>query len=151
MSRPTRPTRLSVLLSAVVLVLAAVSAGCGNSTPTTPTPTPTPTPQATPVIALFTDPVSGFTTRDVRDVQNQIVQFDTANNALIWAADGRSFAGYPVSGNSIQGGSCQVRFGTENGDPRAYFTETGPETICDIEVVGGQLVISPTNVKVPHS
>ena len=88
-------------------------------------------------------------TSDVRDVQNQIVRFDIANNALIWVADGRSFPGYPVSGNFVRTDrSFQIRFGTD-GERRAYFTETASATICDIEVVGGQLSISPTNVKVP--
>ena len=102
-----------------------------------------------PVLAVFSEP-SGFMTSDVRDVQGQIVRFDTANNALIWAADGRSFSGYPVSGDFIGADrTFQVRFGTENGERRAYFTETGPATICDINVVNGQLTILPTNVPVP--
>jgi hypothetical protein len=104
---------------------------------------------APPVLAVFSDS-SGFMTSDVRDVQGQIVRFDTANHALIWAATDRSFSGYPVSGNFIGSDRAfQVRFGTEAGERRAYFTETGPETICDIDVVNGQLVILPTNVRVP--
>jgi len=89
-------------------------------------------------------------TPDVRDVNEQIVQFDTANNALIWKADGRSFPGYPISGLFIRADRAfQVRFGTKDGERRAYFTETGPATICDIEVVNGVLTILPTNVPVP--
>src|SRR5262245_55726 len=150
MSQSTpRAKKLSVHLpAAVMFVLTAAGAGCGGSKPTTPS---TPTPQATPVIAVFTDTATGFMTSDIRDAQNQIVRFDTANNALIWAADGRSFPGYPISGNSIGSGSFQVRFGSENGEPRAYFTETGPATVCDIEVIGGQLFITATNVKVPQT
>jgi hypothetical protein len=132
----------------VLFLLIGGTAGCGSSPPTTPgNPPPPPTPR-TPVIAEFRDPASTFTTRDVRDVDDQIVQFDTANNALIWVADGRSFPGYPVSGNLISSGGFQVRFGTKNGECRAYFTETGPATICDINVVNGQLVILPTSVAV---
>ena len=105
---------------------------------------------APPVLAVFSDPDSTFMTSDVRDVQGQIVRFDTANHALIWAATDRSFSGYPVSGTFIRSDRAfQVRFGTEAGERRAYFTETGPETICDIDVVNGQLVILPTNVRVP--
>jgi hypothetical protein len=78
------------------------------------------------------------------------VRFDTASISLIWAADGRSFSGYPVSGLFIRADRFfQVRFGTKDGERRAYFTETVATTICDIEIVGGQLVISPTNVTVP--
>ena len=99
---------------------------------------------------MFTDPASNFSTSDVRDVQDQIVRFDTANNSLIWAADGRSFPGYPVSGTFVRADKFfQVRFGTKNGEHRAYFTEAASATICDVEVVNGQLVISPTAVPVP--
>ena len=45
----------------------------------------------------------------------------------------------------------QVRFGTKDGERRAYFTEAEATTICDIEIVGGQLMITPTNVNVPGS
>jgi hypothetical protein len=78
------------------------------------------------------------------------VRFDTANNALIWTADGRSFSGYRVSGNFIRADrNFQVRFGTRDGERRAYFTETVSATICDIEIAGGQLVINPTTATVP--
>jgi hypothetical protein len=81
-------------------------------------------------------------------VDNQIVRFDTANSALIWVASGQSFTGFTVNGLFL-GGSFQVRFGTDGGERRAYFTEVGPATICDIEVINGQLVILPTTVGVP--
>lgn len=51
--------------------------------------------RTTPVIAQFTEPDSTFMTSDIRDVDEQIVQFDTANNELIWKADDRSFPGIP--------------------------------------------------------
>jgi hypothetical protein len=89
-------------------------------------------------------------TSDIRDVQGQIVRFDMANGSLIWVADGRSFSGYPVNGLFIRADRFfQVRFGTEVGERRAYFTEAVATTICDVEVAGGQLVITPTNVHVP--
>jgi hypothetical protein len=124
-----------------------ITGNFGGSRTATVNVTPPPLPVQ---IAVFSDPPSSFMTSDVRDVQGQIVQFDTANNALIWAADSRSFSGYPVSGTFIGADRAfQVRFGTDAGERRAYFTETGPETICDIDVVNGQLVILPTNVRVP--
>jgi hypothetical protein len=43
----------------------------------------------------------------------------------------------------------QIRFGTKDGERRAYFTETASATICDIAVSGGHLLISPTTVPVP--
>lgn len=132
----------------LLLTLDLTAAGCGGSAPTTTGPSPSPTPQVN--LAVFHDPASTFTTSDVRDVQEQIVRFDTASNSLIWAADGRSFPGYPVEGNFIRSDRAfQIRFGTKNGDQRAYFTETATGTICDIEVTGGQLVLTSTTVTVP--
>jgi hypothetical protein len=123
-----------------------ITGNFGGSRTATVNVTPPPLPVQ---LAVFSDS-SGFMTSDVRDVQGQIVQFDTANHALIWAADGRSFAGYPVSGDFIGANRAfRVLFGTEDGQRRAYFTETVPETICDINVVNGQLIILPTNVRVP--
>ena len=137
-----------------LLILIEGMAGCGGSASApTPQPTPTTTPPPGPVqLAVFSDPDSSFMTSDVRDVQRQIVRFDVASNSLIWVGDGRSFSGYPASGLFIGADrSFQVRFGTEDGERRAYFTEAAAETICDIEIVGGQLVITGTNVKVPGS
>jgi hypothetical protein len=100
---------------------------------------------------VFSDPATSFMTSDVRDAQGQIVRFDVASNSLIWVGDGRSFSGYPVNGLFIRADRFfQVRFGTD-GERRAYFTETVTTTICDIEVVGGQLVITGTNLRVPGS
>jgi hypothetical protein len=151
MTRVSRKLRVQVLRTVVVLMAVGGVGGCGDSdsAPTAPSP-PTPPPPAPVQLAVFTDPASGFSTSDVRDVQEQIVRFDMTSNSLIWAADGRSFSGYPVSGLFIRADRFfQVRFGTKDGQRRAYFTETVATTICDIEIVGGQLVISPTNVTVP--
>ena len=140
------------------LVLFAVAAACDGSgspptRPSAPTPSaPTPPPAAQIQLAVFSDPASTFTTSDVRDVQDQIVRFDTASTSLIWAADGRSFPGYPVAGNFV--GYCcffQVRFGTKDGERQAYLTDFDTATIWDIEIVGGQLTFSLTNVRVPGS
>src|SRR4030095_8653486 len=101
----------------LLLMLLEGMSGCGgsNSTPAAPS-TPTPPPPAQVQPARFTDPASGFTTSDVRDVQEQIVQFDTTSNSLIWGVDGRRFPGYPVSGNFIGSDKAfQVRFGMKDG------------------------------------
>ena len=96
------------------------------------------------------DPMSSFLTLDVRDVQEQIVRFDLTSGSLIWVADNRMFAGYPVSGYFIRADRAfQVRFGTVGGERRADFTETERATICDISVVGGNLLILPTDLPVP--
>jgi hypothetical protein len=144
--------RAAVLAKAGIVVMLMVAITACSDSPSTPTPPP-PVTQPPPVqLAVFTDSATGFSTSDVRDVEGEIVRFNRANNSLIWAADGRSFPGYPVDGNFLNSGKTfQVRFGTEGGEPRAYFTETVPATICDIEIVGGSLLISPTNVTVPKT
>ncbi len=140
--------RMSTVILFLVLTLGI--AACGGSGSVVAPPPPPPQPPAPVQLVVFRDPDSNFTTSDIRDVQDQIVRFDMTSNALIWAADGRSFQGYPVSGNFLRADRAfQVRFGTKDGERRAYFTETVATTICDIEIVGGQLVISPTSVKVP--
>ena len=137
---------------AVLLTLTAGTIGCGGSGRTSTAPSTSPTPQPEVRLAIFSDPASNFSTSDVRDVEEQIVRFDTVSNSLIWAADGRSFPGFPVSDNFIrQDRHFQVRFGSKDGERRAYFTETETGTICDINVVGNQLVISPTTVRMPGS
>ena len=146
--------RMKSAIGSFVLALALTGCGGSSSTPTTPSsaaPATVPTPG--PVqLAMFRDPSSEFSTSDVRDVQGEIVRFDVTGNTLIWAADGRSFAGYPVSDNFLGAAkNFQVRFGTEAGERRAYFTETVATTLCDVEVVGGQLRVTPSSVTVPGS
>lgn len=139
--------------SILAWALTTAMAACGSDSPSAPQigGGPTPPPSLTPVIAMFNEPATGLSTADVRDVHGQIVRFDTANNALIWAADGRSFPGYPVvDGAFIRSDKhFQVRFGTQDGQRRAYFTETATGTICDIEVAGTTVVITATSVAVP--
>jgi hypothetical protein len=102
--------------------------------------------------AVFEDPDSDFSTDQVRDVDGEIMQFDNDSQMLVWQLDGSTHAGWPVSANDLGAtGSFRVRFGTEGGEPRAYFTETGPATICDLEVTNGVLSIFPTTTTVPQS
>jgi hypothetical protein len=143
-----KPTPVLLLLT---IAAAAACGGGAGPAPTAPSP-PTPQPPAQVQLVTFRDPASTFSTSDVRDVQEQIVRFDSASNSLIWVVDGRSFAGFPVDGSFIRADRhFQVRFGTKDGERRAYFTETATATICDIDVIGGALVISPTTVIVPGS
>jgi hypothetical protein len=149
------------ILSRLLLLAPVLATACGGS-PTTASTTQTstqppaqtpPSSQPAPVLAMFRDPSSSFSTSDVRDAQDDIVQFDTASGSLIWAADGRRFAGYPVMDSYFvrSDKNFQVRFGTKNGERRAYFTETATGTICDVNVIAGQLSITPTAVTVPGS
>jgi len=144
------------MLKFLSLVSLVGAVACGSSSPSStvaPTPTPTPAPTPTAVPAMFADPSSSFSTADVLDAQEQILQFDTASNSLIWKATGQSFAGFPVLDSVFIRGDkfFQVRFGTKNGTSHAYFTEAVRGTICDVEVSGGTVLINPTDIPVPHS
>jgi hypothetical protein len=106
---------------------------------------------------MFTDPASGFSTSDLRDAHDRIVQFNTANE-LIWTADGTRLPGYVVNGNGINAeASCQcwlvVRFGTRDGERHGYLTadygHDNPGTMVDLAIAGGVLVVSPTDVFPP--
>jgi len=102
-------------------------------------------------LAVFSDPDSDFTTTDVHDIDEQIVRFDTMAKTMIWVEDDLEFADWDVDGNFLgTGRSFQVRFGTNDGQRRAYFTETGPATICNIFVENDRLFIFPTSVTVPQ-
>ena len=97
-------------LGIVFLVLAQGFASCrGSGSPSVPTaPSAVPLPGAQPVpppvsingLWVFTDQASGFSTSDLRDAHEQIVQFNTASE-LIWTAAGTHLPGYPVQGNAI--------------------------------------------------
>lgn len=104
--------------------------------------------------ARFTDPNDeSFSTPDVRDVDDEIVRFDTEADSIVWAETGAAYqpGSWPVNGNFLGSGGFQVRFGTVGGEKRAYFTETGPATICQIEPAGNGLSISATSSTVPQN
>jgi len=104
-----------------------------------------------PSLALFSDPESDFQTTDVHDIDEEIVRFDVTTNSIVWALDDIQEGGYPVEGNLIgANGAFEVRFGTIDGGRRAYFTEVGPATICDIRAADGRISIFPTSTTVPE-
>jgi hypothetical protein len=105
---------------------------------------------ATTEFVTFQDPDSDFSTMDVRDVEGDIVRFDAAAQQLVWVADELAFDGWDINGTALADGFFTVRFGTEDGQRRAYFTETDPPTICNIVVTDGALSIFPTEVTVPQ-
>ena len=140
----------------LLLMLPQGLAGCDgshSSIPSGPTPvTSTPGTPAPGALRVFTDAAWKFSTSDLRDAHDQIVQFNTANE-LIWTADGTHLPGYPVQGNAISADvSCKcwlvVRFGTSNGERRAYLTadygHDNPGTVVDLAITGGALVVSRT-------
>ncbi len=99
---------------------------------------------------VFQDPDSDFETSDVMEVDAEIVRFDATKGRIIWADDGTTEDGWNINGNLLQGGFFTVAFGTENGQRGAYFTETAPATICDIQLNNGNIQIFATSTPVPQ-
>ena len=113
-------------------------------------------------LVVFSDAGSGFSTTDLRDSQEQILQLNTSGQ-LIWAADGTRIPGYGVQSDSgvtfINGRICpedcvfEVRFGAKDGERRAYLTvdygHYNPGTVVDVEVSGGALLVTETSLYPP--
>lgn len=98
---------------------------------------------ATPELTTFVDPDTGFSTQNVHDVDREVVHFDSARGAMVWGADGVTVSGWTTSGTDLRWngrGGFRVRFGTEEGERRAYFTETSPGTICDLDISAPELL-----------
>ena len=131
------------------VVVVAASCGDGSSPTSAPVATPPP-PPAGSSLAVFTDSQTGFQTTNVLDADNELVQFDTVENTLIWTPLNLLFDGWVVSGSFLDEDRLyQVRFGTVGGERRAYFTETGRGTICDLSVENNFLQIRPTDLLPP--
>ncbi len=136
------PVLISVMrFSLVALVLFAALPGCGGDN----------TGPSESDFAVFRDPTSSFSTTDVRDIDDQIVRFIPADGTMLWTPSNLLFDNWPVSGNFLgPDRAFEVRFGTVSGQRRAYFTQVGPGTICNLEVTGNSLQLSPTNVLPPQ-
>lgn len=95
-------------------------------------------PEADPALVRFVDPTTGFETHEVYDANRDIVHFDAEQGAMVWAASGDPVSGWTISGADLSwdrsGVAFRVRFGTEDGERRAYFTETDAGTICDLDI-----------------
>lgn len=141
----------------IALILLSLGAGgCSDfrvpAAPSTPTPT----------LIAFTELGTGFSTTDLYDADDEILQINTARE-LIWVADGTRIPGYVYRSNTIdgvpaywiQGKICspecafEVRFGAKDGQRRAFLTvdygHDNPGTVVDVAVVQGQLVVTPTS------
>ena len=153
----------------VLLVLAHGLAACdGRSTlpsaPSAPTPAtsqpalvPVPAPVSSKGLSVFTEPASGFSTTDLYDADDHVVEINRTGE-LLWMPDGSRLGGYSVQGNAIAAElPCQcwliVRFGTKNGVRRAYLTADyghwNPGTLVDLAIDSGVLVVNPTTMFVP--
>src|SRR5262245_54529105 len=106
------------LAGIAVLMVANGLVGCSNpAAPTPPAPSAPSAPSGVsqptpPTLVVFTDPLTGLSTSDVRDARGHIVQFTTANE-LIWI-DGTHVSGHqaggpgrPFQGNVAPEASCQ--------------------------------------------
>jgi hypothetical protein len=116
----------------------------------------------------FREPATGFSTTDLYDAHDRVIQF-TKTGDLVWTADGTRLAGYsllpdaynpwgpptywitpPKTGNNLYGnGGFSIRFGSFEGRRRAYLTQDyghyNPGTLVAVEVVGGALVVTQTS------
>ena len=107
-----------------------------------------------PVWVDFIDDDTGFATAEVHDSNREVVRFDSNGSAMV-DASGTRVTGWTTRGNDLDwdrnGVDFRVLFGAEAGERRAYFTETGSGTICDLSIAGpDQLTISSTNEPPPQ-
>ena len=142
-----------------IVALTQAFAAC-DSTVRSPSAPSMPTggaPADSAALVMFTDPTTGFSTADVRDAGGEIVQFTPAGE-LIWTVDGARLSGYRTASRTIPaepvcGCSLVVRFGTANSERRAYFTadygHDNPGTLVDLDVVGGVLRVTRTDLYAP--
>lgn len=140
-----RPDVARPFWAIAVVALVGLLPACSSGSPTNPPSNPAPD------LVVFRDGSTGTTTTTVLDVDTEQMRFDRRTGRLLWVATGASFAGWPAADPFLDlNHDFQVRFGTVNGERVAFFTETATGTICDLSVVGGNLVIEPTNVQVPQ-
>ena len=113
---------------------------------------------AGPTLRMFYEPGTGFSTASLYDVHEHIVQFNSARE-LIWVADGTHVPGFPVVDakyiNAEKICACwfEVRFGTKDGERRAYLTADyghyNPATLVGLELVGDTIVMTQSDVFPP--
>jgi hypothetical protein len=159
-----RSSRGGLRTGVVLLLLIQGLVGCGrDSRPTPSAPSAVQQPVNPNQLIVFKDPLTSLSTSDVRDAQDHIVQFTTASE-LVWTTDGTHFPGHSVQGPGYQSFGnvaaepcCQcwlvVRFGASSGGRRAYLTADyghfNPGTLVALEIAGGALIVSRTDVYPP--
>jgi hypothetical protein len=106
-------------------------------------------------LVAFVDESTGFQTLDVHDATRDVVRFDAAHGTMISLDGSTAVPGWVTAGNELSwsrsGVAFRVRFGTELGERRAFFTEVASGTICDLRLYGpDQLGISGTRELPPN-
>lgn len=127
----------------------------GSAPPATPVASPGDDADEDAPFVVFSDAATGFMTDAVHDADREIVHFDGTLGAMVSPDSGDAVSGWRVNGTDLRwsrsGVAFRVRFGTEEGERRAYFTEAGPGTICNLSVAGPDvLFISGTNQTPPN-
>lgn len=99
-------------------------------------------------LVVFTD-ADGFETVEVFDATYDQVAFRSSDDHLLVGQE--AFAEWPMDEDytTPDSGFFRVRFGVEDGEQRAYFTESAAGTVCDIQLNFGELEIFPTDMPVP--
>jgi hypothetical protein len=124
-------------------------------------PTPVAATNAGPLV-VFTEPATGFSTTDVHDAHDRIVQFTTSGD-LVWTPDGTHIPGYLVEPHAqppayflgpgafpcAEFCDFSIRFGAREGQRQAYMTidygHSNPGTMVDVEVIDHALVVTQTS------
>jgi len=98
---------------------------------------------------IFHDEDSFTSTNEVRDVDGEVVLFRADDDMLVF--DSRRYDGWPVDDEYLirDDKIFEVRFGTEDGERRAYWVELAGGTVCDAVVEDNVFNVFPTNVPVP--
>lgn len=148
------------LLAIALLSLTVVS--CAGSSLTVPSDVPPQNPANPETLVVFQEP-GGFSTTDLRDAKDRIIHLTTGGH-LIWTADGTRLPGYGVTSDYWGPPTyfigpidpccvLSVRFGTQDGERRAYLTfdygHYNPGTRVDVAAAAGALVITQTELFPP--
>ena len=103
----------------------------------------------------FLDPDSEFETTEVHDADREVVHFDPELGAMVWSTSNDAVSNWSTDANDLawsrSGVAFRVRFGTEAGERRAFFTETDQGTICNLSITAPEaLSIRATNEMPPN-
>ncbi len=152
-------------LVAVSALSLAIASCAGDPSPLGPTPPSTnPPPAETPTLMVFHEPSTGFSSSDLYDAHDQVIQL-THGGDLVFSATGvrvhgpavaaySNYYGPPTYFIASQTQMCDdpcdlsVRFGADGGRRRAYLTvdygHFNPGTRVDVAVVNGAVAVTQT-------